>query len=44
MSFPVVAGGSALIFAASVTALSPIATASLGLFGLGKYIQVKLAL
>ena len=36
VSFPVVAGGSALLFIGSVSALSPFATASLGIFGLGK--------
>ena len=36
VSFPVVAGGSALLFIGSVSVLSPLATASLGLFGLGK--------
>ena len=36
VSFPVVAGGSALIFVASATALSPLVTASLGVLGIGK--------
>merc|ERR1712131_12288 len=34
VSFPVVAGGSALIFVASATALSPLVTASLGILGI----------
>ena len=41
MSFPVVAGGSALIFAASASVLSPFAMAALGFVGLGEAFCIK---